>query len=120
MNEPTLEPRSDPAQTWNVLTHLSALLGLIFPLGFIFGPLVVWLIKRGEYPSVDANGKEALNFQLTCLVMLAISFVLALVLIGFVLMGLVAIYDVVMVIIAAVKTSENKIYSYPFTIKFIS
>jgi uncharacterized Tic20 family protein len=33
------------------LTALSALLGI--PLGHILGPLVVWLMKKNDYPFVD-------------------------------------------------------------------
>jgi len=55
-------------KTWAMVAHLSALSGLIFPLGLILGPLLVWLFKRNDSKLVDANGKEALNFQITVLV----------------------------------------------------
>ena len=60
-------------KTWAMATHLSALSGLIFPLGLILGPLLVWLFKRNESNLVDKNGKEAMNFQAT---VLASSFIL--------------------------------------------
>lgn len=54
------------ARTWATLSHLSALLVLLgVPLGNVLGPMVVWLIKRNEFPFVDDQGKEALNFQLS-------------------------------------------------------
>ena len=54
------------ARTWATLCHLSALLMLLgVPLGNVVGPLVVWLVKRNQYPFVDDQGKEALNFQLS-------------------------------------------------------
>jgi uncharacterized protein len=120
MNEPTIQPQSDPSQMWNVLCHVSALLGLVFPLGFIVGPLVVWLTKRKEFPSVEINGKEALNFQLSCLIYLAISALLCLVLVGFFLLAVVAIFDVVMIIVASVQVSEGKSFRYPLTIRLVN
>src|SRR5579862_9791810 len=52
-------------RTWAMWSHLSALGGLVFPLGNILGPLVIWLSKREEIPEVDVNAKEAMNFQIT-------------------------------------------------------
>ena len=68
MNENTEAPTlSDKeARKWAMLCHLSALSGLLGNgIGFLIGPLVVWLIKRDDAPQIDEQGKEALNFQLT-------------------------------------------------------
>jgi hypothetical protein len=32
-------------------------------LGYVFGPLIVWLLKRGDSPEIDEHGKESLNFS---------------------------------------------------------
>ncbi len=120
MNEPTLQPQTDPAQMWNVLCHVSALLGLVFPFGFIIGPFVIWLIKRYEFPSVDVNGKEAINFQLSCLIYMAISGLLIFVLIGLFLLPAVVIFDVVMIIVASIQVSEGKTFRYPLCIRLIN
>lgn len=57
------------SRTWAVICHLSALAGWAFPgLGHLLGPLVIWLIKRGDDDFVDAHGKEAINFQISCTV----------------------------------------------------
>ena len=58
------------ARSWAMWCHLSALAGLVVPLGNILGPLIVWQMKRNEFPSVDAHGKAALNFQLSALIYL--------------------------------------------------
>ena len=61
----------------------AALLGLFFHfLGHILGPLIVWLMKRGDSPEIDAYGKESLNFQISMLIYDAIAAILCLVLIG--------------------------------------
>src|SRR5512137_1636318 len=76
------------ARTWNMLCHLSALAGYIIPFGNVLGPLLVWQIKKNEFPSVDEHGKAALNFQLTVLIAVfasvALAFALTFVCIGFV------------------------------------
>lgn len=49
------------------LIHASALLGWIIPIGLIhvLAPLVAWLALRHQHPSLDDQGKEALNFNLS-------------------------------------------------------
>jgi uncharacterized Tic20 family protein len=107
-------------QNWGMLCHLSALIGLLgVPFGNLLGPLVVWLLKRNEFPFVDEQGKESLNFQLSMTIYSVVSAVLILIAIGiFLLIGLV-IADLVLVVIASVKISNGKSYRYPFTIRFI-
>ena len=117
---PTPSTSSD-VRTWCVLCHASALLGLFFHfLGHIGGPLIVWLLKRGDSPEIDANGKESLNFQISMLIYDAVAAILCIVLIGIPILIALWILNTVFVIIASVKTSERKFYRYPFTIRFIS
>ena len=107
-------------RNWAMFTHLSALLGLITGVGFILGPLVLWLIKKDQMPQVNEAGKEAVNFQLTMLIAFLVSWVLVFLLIGFLLIPLVVLFDVVMSIIAAAQTSNGTRYRYPLTIRFIN
>ena len=44
---------------------------------------------------------------------------LVVVLIGFVLLGVLSILNIVLVIVATVKASENKIYRYPMNLRLI-
>lgn len=107
-------------RSWCVLCHLSALAGFVVPaLGHILGPLIVWLIKRSDSPEIDAHGKEALNFQITMLLYNLAAGVLCLVLIGFVLLVVLHILNVVFVIIAALKAGEGQTYRYPLTLRLI-
>ncbi len=108
-------------RSWTVLCHLSALAGFLIPaFGHILGPLIVWLIKRGDSSEIDAHGKEALNFQISMLIYNLVAGVLCLVLIGFVLLAVLHILNVIFVIIAALKAGEGQLYRYPFTIRLIN
>jgi uncharacterized Tic20 family protein len=104
---------SKDATNMAMLCHLLA----IFT-GFL-GPLIIWLIKKDDAPFVDRHGKEALNFQLTVLIAMLASGLLSFVCIGFLLMPVVWIVDLIFCIIAAVKTSRGEEYRYPLTIRFI-
>jgi len=80
---------------------------------------VVWLIKKDEYPRVDEQGKESMNFQISMAIYSLISLLLVFVLIGFVLLIAVVVFDLVYVIIASVKAQQGESYKYPMCIRFI-
>ncbi|TVT86372.1 DUF4870 domain-containing protein [Pseudomonas sp. H3(2019)] len=110
---------SQEVRQWAMFCHLSALLGMWIPFGTLIGPLILWQMKRESDPFIDAQGKEALNFQITVAIAATISFFLMLVVIGFFLLGLIAIGGLVLTIIAGVKANDGVPYRYPFTWRLI-
>ncbi len=104
---------------WGMLCHLSALSAFIIPFGSVLGPLIVWQIKKNEYPFVDDQGKEALNFQITTTIAALISIVLIFVAIGIALLIAVCLASLVFTIIAAIKANNGETYRYPFTLRLI-
>ena len=97
-----------------VITHL---LGAIF--SFIPG-LIVWLLKKDESPYLSEQAKEALNFQISVLLVNFICWLLAFILIGFFLMFLLWIANIVFCIVAAIATSKGETYRYPLALRLIS
>jgi uncharacterized protein len=111
---------SRDVRTWKVLCHATALAGFFVPwAGHILGPLIVWLAKRSDSPEIDEHGKESLNFQISMLIYNVIAGVLCLVLIGFVILAILHILNLVLVIVASIQASEGKFYRYPITIRLI-
>ncbi|WP_206517985.1 DUF4870 domain-containing protein [Rhodococcus sp. X156] len=100
--------------TWSLLAHLSGIV-----LGFL-GPLLVMLIKGNESPYTRRNAVEALNFQITLVIAYVISALLMVLLIGFLLLPLLYVADVVFSVLAGVAASKGQDYRYPFTWRFIS
>ena len=108
------------ARTWAMLCHLSALLAFIgIPCGNLLGPLVIWLIFRNEFPLVDQEGKEALNFQISFTIYALIAAVLVLILVGIGLIVILAIADIILVIMATVKVNNGEKFKYPLTLRFL-
>ena len=107
-------------RTWATFCHLSALVAFIgIPFGNILGPLVIWLIKKNEMPLVEQEGKAALNFQISMTIYTVVAFILCFVAIGFLLIFPIILVNVVLVVIAAIKTSNGEKYQYPCTIQII-
>ena len=113
-----IDPKDE--RMWGMFCHLAALVGLLgIPFGNILGPLVVWLIKKDEYPFVAQQGKESLNFQISVSIALVVAGLLSFILIGIPLFIGIAIADLVLVIIASVKVNNGEAYKYPLSIQFI-
>jgi len=121
MNDTTSDSTQTSGDTtWAVLAHLSALVGFLGNgVGFILGPLIIWLIKKESDPLADRHGKEALNFQITMFGITIICALLMLVLIGFILLPLALLTNLILTIIAGVKVSKGEDYRYPFAIRLI-
>lgn len=119
--EPEVEKKLNPNEkSWAIAVHLLAFVTFIgIPLGNILGPLILWLIKKGDMPLVDEQGKSALNFQISMTIYAVISFFLIFAFVGIVLLPIVIIMDIICTIIAAVKVNNGEPYSYPLSIHFL-
>ena len=100
----------------HVMGMLCHLLGIFT---WFIGPLIIWLIKKGEDPFVDSEGKEALNFQISWTLYLFVSLLLTAVAIGAILYPLIWIAGLVLMIIASVKSSKGESYKYPLILRLI-
>jgi uncharacterized Tic20 family protein len=96
-----------------VLTHLGGILFSFIP------SLIVWLLKK-DNAYVSEQAREALNFQITVLIAWVVSYILMFILIGFLLMGIVWLGNIILCILAAVATSKGESYRYPFTLRLIN
>ena len=104
---------------WAMFCHLSALVGFVIPFGNIIGPLIIWTVKKDEYPHVNDQGKEAINFQISITVYILISVLLIFVVIGIPLLIILGIFSLIMTVIASINANDGQKYRYPFTIQFI-
>lgn len=102
-----------------LLCHLSALAMFAIPFGNILGPLIVWIVKKDSSPVVEREGKEALNFQITVTIAIAVAGVLSFILIGLPFLIAIGIANVVFIVLAAMAVSEGKPYRYPINFRLI-
>ena len=107
-------------RTWAALCHFMALAGFVgVPFGNVLGPLIFWIVKKEESPSVDEHGKESLNFQISMTIYTIVAGLSLFVLIGVALLPAVLVLNLVLTIIAGVKASNGEPYRYPLSIRFI-
>ncbi len=99
--------------------HLGGLIGMLFPPANVIIPLVLYLIYRDKYELVADQGKEAVNFQLSIMIYMIVSIILVFVAVGIPLVVAVAIFALVVSIIAALRARDGERYRYPLIIRFI-
>jgi uncharacterized Tic20 family protein len=125
------EAANSEERGWAMAAHLCGLLwvlgsgGLIFPpfgglaLFTILGPLIILSAKGQAMPFVAAQAKESLNFQITIWLLGLLFAFLAIILIGFVLLWILGVVNLVFVIIAAIRVSDGTPYRYPFCLRLV-
>ncbi len=113
MNDVILVPNNDEKNIVTI-THLGGILFSFIP------SLVVWLLKKDDSEYIAAQAKEALNFQVTLLLAQFVAYILIFILVGFLLLGLIWLFNIVFCIIAAVKSSKGESYRYPLTLRLIN
>jgi len=96
------------------ITHLGGILFSFIP------SLIVWLLKKDDSEYIAAQAKEALNFQITLLLAQFIAYILVFILVGFLLLGLIWIFNIVFCIVAAISSSKGEYYRYPLTLRLIN
>jgi uncharacterized Tic20 family protein len=116
-----------PEQCWAAGSHAASLLGFVIPFGNIVGPLAVWLIKKDQFPAVNSEGKDAINFQINANI-LTFALWLLVMLSAFVPVALVLITPIAIVAgyapilwsaIKAYKVYQNEAFKYPPTYQFL-
>lgn len=106
-----------------MLAHLTGGLGAVLS-GFLgpLGPAIIWVLKKDESAFVAEQAREALNFQITLLIIIATGTVLGFVTcgIGFVLVAAAWVLALVFGIISSLAVSKGETYRYPFNIRLVT
>jgi len=111
---------SQEEKNFAMFCHLSAFAGYLIPFGSIIAPLIIWLLKKDESEYVDYHGKESLNFQITMLIAFIISFFLIFIIIGIPMLIVLVVFQLIVVIIAGIKSNEGVYFRYPFCLRLIN
>jgi uncharacterized protein len=119
---PALNPSEE--RTWAMLAHLGGLIAAFVALGFL-GPLIVLLVQGEKSAFVRRHAVEALNFQITLLILTVIGAVVSVITLGFALLiviplgVVVAVVALVWIIQASIKANNGEDYRYPLNIRLV-
>lgn len=113
------QPWGITERTFLIFMHLSLLTGFMIPFCGLVLPLVMWLTNKSEFPAVDAHGKVIVNWMISFAIYLFLCLFLIAFGIGIFLLACLFVYAIVVVVMAAIKTSEGELWHYPMSIKFL-
>lgn len=108
------------AKEWGLILHLSQFCGLAVPFAGFIVPIVIWQIKKDEYPLVDAHGKVVANWLISFLIYGVCCFLLAIILVGFPLLIALGAVGLIFPIVGAIKANNGEVWRYPLSITFFA
>ena len=132
-HDPYQPPQHDPSQdgfdlpspddrNLALIAHLSGCAGIVAGglLGFV-GPLIIYILKKDTSPYVETQAKEALNFQITLLIVAVACVAVVVVSCGtlFFVAFIPMILQLVFGIIAALAVKDGQPYRYPFNLRLM-
>lgn len=112
--QPVAQPLSpSEEQGWSIGAHLG---GILF--GFL-PALIIWLVFRERSRMVDDHAKEALNFQLTLLIVYIVGWTLTIILIGPLIWLAAWICAIVFGIMGAQAANTRRPFRYPVSVRIL-
>ena len=119
MESPTPPAVTGEDRLWGALAHFSALAMYVTGVGHIVGPMIIWLWKRDTNAFVANEAKEAMNFNISITIYMAVAAVLVLALIGIPLLILIHAFQVICIIIGGLKGSDGIAFRYPLNLRLV-
>lgn len=112
------KPWGQEVKTFCTLMHLAQFAGMLIPGAGIVLPLVMWLTNKDQSSIIDQHGRVIANWILSALIYGLICFILVFVFIGVIGFFVLFILNVIFIIVGAVKSQEDVVWTYPMSIKF--
>ncbi|MDF1810929.1 MAG: DUF4870 domain-containing protein [Verrucomicrobiales bacterium] len=106
---------------WASLGHLLSLTGIVTGgIGYVVGPLVPYLLKKGESPFVDEHNRETLNFSIVTFLVIWISGLAGLAAcVAWIPGAIMAVLNLIFCIQGAIAAKDGQAYRYPFNWRVI-
>jgi len=105
--------RLNKSSIWLPLLHLSGLFILLFP------PVVIWIWKRDHIKNIREHGIDVINFQLSMLILLIPSGILAGLFITIPIIIFLGVFSTIVIIINTIRVLNGQTYKYPMKIKIL-
>ena len=107
------------ANQWGMFIHFSILAGFIIPFAGLILPIVLWQMKKKEFPIVDQHGKVVVNWLISSFIYGIICAILTILVIGAFGFIALAIATIVFAIMGGIKANDGEVWQYPLSIKFL-
>lgn len=109
---------SREANQWAMFIHFSIFAGVVVPYAGLILPIILWQLKKDEFPSITPHAYVVLNWIISVLIYSVICAILTLILIGvlgFIVLGILCL---VFPVIGGIKANDGELWEYPLSIRF--
>jgi len=103
----------DNSSIWLALLHLSGLFLLLFP------PVIIWMWKKDRVKNMKEQGIDVINFQLSMLMIIVPSAILAFLIIPLLIVIFLGIFSTIVIVVNTIKVINNQPYKYPMTLEIL-
>jgi uncharacterized protein len=108
------------ARQWAMILHFSQLAGFsIVPILGLIAPILIWQLKKTEFPEIDAHGKVVVNWIISAIIYGIVCWLLRFIFIGLPLLFVLFALCVIFPIIGGIKANNGELWKYPGSIEFI-
>ncbi len=107
------------SRQWAMFLHLSLLAGFILPIVGLVAPIVIWQLKKADFPDLDAHGKVVVNWIISAAIYGLIGFILTFVFIGVPVLIALGALGVIFPIVGGIKANSGQLWKYPLSIRFL-
>lgn len=118
---------SSDERTFAMLAHGSILLNLVTGFGGVIVALIIWLLKKDQYPWVGFQALQALIFQIACItvlpLLLTVSAILIILLVGLILLPVVLLLGLAALVyglFGAYRCYDGVDFRYPWLGDFLA
>lgn len=117
------DPGTKEAKQWAMFLHLSQLANALIPPAGLIAPIVIWQLKKADFPALDEHGKMVANWMISAFIYSVGAVLICLTVIGLVVgvpvLIAVGIALVAYPIIGGIKANNGEFWPYPLTIRFL-
>lgn len=106
-------------RNWSIFSHLGIFVGMIIPFGSLLTPFLIWQVNKDKSDFITDHAIEALNFQITMMIVYVVCLILCFIIIGIPMLFVAVVVDVVYSIKGAIRAGKGEYYDYPFNLRLI-
>ncbi len=106
------------ARQWAMFVHFSLLAGFIVPILGLALPIIIWQLKKTDFPEIDAHGKVVVNWIISAIIYGIACSLLFYISIGIPVLFVLAAVCVIFPIIGGIKANNGELWKYPLSIQF--
>jgi uncharacterized Tic20 family protein len=110
---------ANDASVWAMYMHFSQLLGYVIPVVGFLTPIIIWQVKKHEFPQLDAHGKNVVNWLISMTIYAVGAGVMSVFLIGIPVLLALAVASIAFPIIAGIKANNGEVWRYPLALTLV-